>query len=169
MDEQAFIAQATHFRQTAVTTCLRQGMDVASAEDIAQETMIRLWQMLDLLADGASATAFATRIARNMAIDRHRQASRRQVFPLGKVARLTAGQCPDERLEDHDNEAWLRRKLRALPTTEHTVLRMRQVEGLSNREIARHLGLKEESVSTLLARARRKLLEQIKAKNRGKR
>lgn len=168
MDEKAFISQATHFRRTAVITCLRQGMDATEAEDIAQETMIRLWQMLSLLPDGASATAFSVRIARNMAIDRYRRASRRQTFPLRQVLKPSADRRPDERLEDLENEAWLRRTLQALPATEHTVLRMRQVEGLSNREIARHLGLAEGSVGTLLARARRKLLEQIKARNGGK-
>ena len=41
---------------------------------------------------------------------------------------------------------------------------MRQVEHRSNAEIARLLGIGEASVSTLLARARHKMLEEIRRK-----
>lgn len=49
-----------------------------------------------------------------------------------------------------------------LPGTEYTVLHLRQVEGLDNKAIALRLGIEERSVATLLSRARRRLLEEIK-------
>lgn len=49
-----------------------------------------------------------------------------------------------------------------LPGTEYTVLHLRQVEGLDNKAIALRLGIEERSVATLLSRARRRLLEEIR-------
>ena len=56
-------------------------------------------------------------------------------------------------------------KLQQLPTTQRTLLYMRQVERKSHEEIATLLGIETTSVSTLLARARRTLLEEIKRRN----
>jgi RNA polymerase sigma-70 factor (ECF subfamily) len=72
---------------------------------------------------------------------------------------------PHEELESKENDEWLSAKLQQLPTTQRTLLYMRQVERRSHEEIARLLGIEITSVSTLLARARRTLLEEIKRRN----
>ena len=61
-----------------------------------------------------------------------------------------------------ENERWLDRQLEQLPSTQHTLLYMRQVERRSTKEIARLTGLEEPSVRTLLSRARRTLFEKLK-------
>ena len=73
---------------------------------------------------------------------------------------------PHEELEIRENEEWLLSKLQQLPTTQRTLLYMRQVERKSHEEIAILLGIEVTSVSTLLARARRTLLEEIKRRNK---
>ena len=72
---------------------------------------------------------------------------------------------PQEELETKENEEWFSAKLQKLPTTQRTLLYMRQVERKSHEEIATLLGIETTSVSTLLARARRTLLEEIKRRN----
>jgi RNA polymerase sigma-70 factor (ECF subfamily) len=67
-------------------------------------------------------------------------------------------------LVEKENDAWLEEQLKALPTTQHAILYMRQVERRSGEEIARLLGISEASVRTLLARARRRLLEELKSR-----
>ena len=69
---------------------------------------------------------------------------------------------PSDVLEAKENLEWLERKIKDLPTTEYTILYMRQVEQRPNEEISHLLGIASTSVSTLLARARRRLLEDIK-------
>ena len=68
-------------------------------------------------------------------------------------------------LEDETIDEWLQQRLSQLPSTQHAVLYMRQVEHRSSVEISRLLGVSEASVRTLLSRARRKLLEEIKKRN----
>ena len=73
---------------------------------------------------------------------------------------------PQTLLEIKEDEVWLERKLQQMPTTQRTLLYMRQVERRSHEEIASLLGIETTSVSTLLARARRTLLEEIKRRNK---
>ena len=143
MDEEAFISAAHELRQSAVSVSRRYGATEVEAQDVAQETMIRLWQMLDT-------------------IDGYRRAARFHTtgtLPSDCPADVPA---PDRRLEEAENEAWLRDRLRRLPSTEYAILHKRQVEGLTTQQIACCLALDERSVSTLLSRARHRLLEDIK-------
>lgn len=72
---------------------------------------------------------------------------------------------PSTEIESSEELRWLENKMKSLPTTEYAILQMRQVEHQNNREIAQRLGIEESSVSTLLARARRRLLEEIRRRN----
>jgi RNA polymerase sigma-70 factor (ECF subfamily) len=86
--------------------------------------------------------------------------------PLNAESVILLTLSPQELLETKENEEWLTRKLEQLPTTQRTLLYMRQVERRSHEEIASLLGIEITSVSTLLARARRSLLEDIKRRNK---
>ncbi len=122
--------------------------------------MVRLWTMRDKLGQIRSPKALVTAIARNMAADRLRQKRTITLEGLAVADEQTA--TPDQRIETKEDETWLEKQLLALPSTEHQVLYMRQVERKTNDEIASILCIAEASVPTLLARARRRLLEEIK-------
>ena len=99
--------------------------------------------------------------------DHVKRTSQKQVDILEEIAReevatLQTTANPATTLEEAEDERWLMQKLKQLPTTQHTILYMRQVERLSAQDIAQRLGISETSVSTLLSRARRSLLEEIK-------
>ena len=84
---------------------------------------------------------------------------------LDEAIVVSLNTSPHEELENKENDEWLSAKLQQLPTTQRTLLYMRQVERKSHEEIATLLGIEITSVSTLLARARRTLLEEIKRRN----
>ena len=85
--------------------------------------------------------------------------------PLYFTENQNAGFNPHDELEMREDEAWLQTRVQQLPTTQRTLLYMRQVERRTHEEIASLLGIEITSVSTLLARARRSLLEEIKRRN----
>ena len=78
---------------------------------------------------------------------------------------ISLNTSPHEELEMKEDDIWLSAKLQQLPTTQRALMYMRQVERRSHEEIAQLLGIETTSVSTLLARARRTLLEEIKRRN----
>ena len=133
------------------------------AEDIAQDVMLRLWQMHDELERFRSVEAIVTLMAKHTLRDLQR---RRTAESLEEATIVNLTSSPQEELEAKENEEWLIMKLQQLPTTQRTLLYMRQEERRSHEEIAQLLGIETTSVSTLLARARRTLLEEIKRRNK---
>ena len=163
MNKSAFEHHVRSWRMKAVEVCRSCGADSEEAEDIAQEVMLRLWQMHDVLEKYQSIEAIVTITARHLLRDHQR---RRTTETLNEATLISIGNSPQETLEMIEDEQWLTEKLRQLPTTQRTLLYMRQVERRSHEEIARLLGIEKTSVSTLLARARRTLLEEIKQRNK---
>lgn len=65
-------------------------------------------------------------------------------------------------MEGNENEEWLRTAIRNLPDKYRAVLRMRQVEQMEMGEIARIIGTTEGVVRTILSRARKQMMKQLK-------
>ncbi|MBR6016954.1 MAG: sigma-70 family RNA polymerase sigma factor [Prevotella sp.] len=162
MDRIAFEQQARSWRKKALGASLSNGAGRDEAEDIAQDVMLRLWQMHDELERYDSVEALAALMAKHLLRNRQR---RRKTETLDETIVVSLSTSPHEQLEMKEDDEWLSRKLQQLPTTQRSLLYMRQVERRSHEEIARLLGIEITSVSTLLSRARRTLLEEIKRRN----
>ena len=154
----AFNQQAPQLRQLALKAAATAGADSDTAEDVAQETMLRLWQMRD---DPRlyNPEGYASTIARHLTLNQLRH---KPMLTLDE--RQAASQSvpsPLDLMLQREDEQWLRERIRNLPYTQHAVLRLRQVEHRSNEEIAGILGIQPSSVSTLLSKARHRLLNEI--------
>lgn len=165
MEQAEFKQIAARVRQKAMTTALAMSADGSEAEDIAQDTMLKMLAMLDAINDIHHAETLACRIARQKTIDCHR---RHRTVPIdtGRAATLRLTPSPEAQMETQENDVWLARRLAELPQTEYMILRLRQVEHKTNGEIADLLGISKASVATLLRRARKKLFDEITKMNR---
>ena len=162
MDRNAFECKARSWRQKALEVSQHYGAGMDEAEDIAQDVMLRLWQMHDELEKYQSVEAIVALMARHQLRNHQR---RKPSETLDEGAMISLFTSPHEELEMKEDDEWLETKLQQLPTTQRTLLYMRQVERRTHEEIAQLLGIETTSVSTLLARARRTLLEDIKRRN----
>lgn len=162
MDKSAFERQAHTWYQKSLSVGHRRGAGNEEAEDIAQDVMLRLWQMHDELERYRSVEAIATLMAKHLLRNHQR---RQPTEALDEAAIVSLSTSPHEELEMKEDEEWLSQKLKQMPTTQRTLLYLRQVERRSHEEIASLLGIETTSVSTLLARARRTLLEEIRRRN----
>ena len=162
MDRVAFEQQARTWREKALSVSMSCGAGRDEAEDIAQDVMLRLWQMHDELERYRSIEALAALMARHLLIN-HQRRRKSEALNEAKIVSITTS--PHEQLEMKEDDKWLTKRLEQLPTTQRTLLYLRQVERRTHEEIARLLGIETTSVSTLLARARRTLLEDIKRRN----
>ena len=138
------------------------GAGADEAEDIAQDVMLRLWQMHDELERFRSTEAIVVLMAKHLLRNRQR---RRPSETLNEAVVVGFNTSPHEELETKENDEWLTARLQQLPTTQRTLLYLRQVERKSHEELATLLGIEITSVSTLLAKARRTMLEEIKRRN----
>ena len=163
MDRNAFERMARTWRNKALDVSRHYGAGKDEAEDIAQDVMLHLWQMHNELERYESIEAVVTMMARHQ-LQNHQR--RRKPETLNEAIVVSMNTSPHEMLEMKENDNWLSDRLEQLPTTQRTLLYMRQVERRSHEEIASLLGIEKASVSTLLARARRTLLEEIKQRNK---
>ena len=162
MEKSAFEQKARTWREKALNVSRHYGAGIDEAEDIAQDVMLRLWQMHEELERFRSVEAIVALMAKHL-IRNHQRRKPSEVLDEAMIVSMNTS--PHEELETKENEEWLSAKLQQLPTTQRTLLYMRQVERKSHEEIAILLGIEVTSVSTLLARARRTLLEEIKRRN----
>ena len=114
------------------------------AEDIVQDTMIKLWLMRDQLT--SPITGFASIVTRNLCID-----YLRKKHPTVDITKL-----PDEEDFSDDGEQieQMLRVIDTLPSTQRTILRMHHIQGMKTKEIAIVLGSSEVAVRKTLSRAR---------------
>ena len=124
------------------------------AEDIVQETMLRVWEKREEWKDISNAEAWLTQICKNLALD-HRKYSeiRRPVDSQQPQADSTSF----DKLEATDSLALISRLMNDLPSPQDDIVRLREIEGLSYRDIATRLQLSEDQVRVHLHRARTKL------------
>lgn len=165
MDEQEFEKKAVVLRKRAVATCIACGADAMHAEDVAQDVMLRLWQMRDTLDRYHSLDALVAVMARNNVVSLHRREHNMTIMAENHKQLPSQLINPDQSLISSQEVAWLNETIKRLPSTQYAVLRMRQVECRSFDEIARRLGIESSTARSLLSRARSKLLEEIKKRN----
>ncbi len=132
------------------------GGDRAEAEDVAQETMLRLWRIApDWRAGEAKVSTWALRVASNLCTDRLRRRRGQDLDsipePEDRAPGVQAGMMQAERV------AALDAALALLPERQRQAVVLRHIEGLSNPEIAGIMGIGTEAVESLTARGKRAL------------
>lgn len=127
------------------------------ADDVAQDTLLRLWTMREKLDAYSSIEALAMVIARNRAIDLMREAGTHT--GLGGIERQELYPAPDEAVTTSETAAEIDTIMSSLPSVQQAVLRMRHVEGMEIEEIARTIGSKPGAIRTALSRARQNVKE----------
>jgi RNA polymerase sigma-70 factor, ECF subfamily len=124
--------------------------DVDVAEDLAQESFVRLLSRPDLDEDAARLWLFT--VATNLVRDRGRATTRRTRLLAAVPLDTTRTPLPDEELERKERIGSVRSVLAVLPERDRQMLLMRE-EGFRYGEIAEAVGVAPGSVGTLMARA----------------
>lgn len=134
------------------------GGDRAEAEDVVQESMLRLWKVAPDWRQGeAKVTSWLYRVAYNLCTDQLRR-RRRQGPDLDEIAE-PADPAPSAlaAMESEARITALDEALAALPERQRQAVILRHIEGLSNPEIARIMDIGVEAVESLTARGKRAL------------
>lgn len=131
-----------------------RGLQPADAEDIRQETYLRLLEHRDA-GEVRSAKAFALRTARNLTIDHFRSARARWVRLTGDLSKLDGVDAldPERHALAASGLAAFFRALQVLPVRRRTAFVMRRIENRSLLEIAASMGISVSAVEKHLTLA----------------
>jgi RNA polymerase sigma-70 factor (ECF subfamily) len=165
-EAQAFRALVDRHLPTVLAIARRMLRDDAEAEDVAQETLLRLWRNAARLELGEGGVRpWLRRVAANLCIDRVRaqrntslgDALPEEVEPPSQMTRLA-----ERELGRRVDAA-----LKALPERQRLALTLFHYEGMSQIEVGEVMGISDEAVESLLARARRALKAALKEEWQG--
>jgi RNA polymerase sigma-70 factor (ECF subfamily) len=130
------------------------------AEEIAQESFVRLFASRGVVLPEVERRAYLFRIAENLVRDTIERRARERTTPLGSIAEPPAP-APFEPIGTHVAEA-----LAALGERDRKLLWLAYVEEWSHREIANVLGVGTASVKVLLHRARHRFQQLLEGSKR---
>lgn len=151
----------THQGRIAGFAARMLGGDRDAAEDVTQETFLRLWRVRCAYRPQGNLTAYLFRVAANLCRDRQR--SQRETHALDETAEIASDTpTPEVALNAANFADAIRRALTALPEPQRAVFVLSHYEGLPYREIAALLDIpigtvasrKSLAVATLRRRLR---------------
>ena len=133
---------------------LRITLNKAEAEDVVQETMIKVWNRRNNCENIDSIEAFCFTVCRNLALDKTK-AKANQGEPLdGAELQASANATPEEQTERNDKVELVKDIINNLPEKQRTAIQLREFEEKSYKEIADVMGISEEQVKINIFRAR---------------
>ncbi|MCR4582873.1 MAG: RNA polymerase sigma factor [Prevotella sp.] len=156
MNKISFRADVLPLKNELYRLALRITQNPAEAEDVVQETMMKVWNRRDRWDEIESIEAFCLTICRNIAVDKTRSADHQNqhLDQDHEVADASYSSNPQEQAEQRDRVLLVRRLINDLPEKQRSVMQLRDIEGKSYREIAQILGITEDQVKVNIFRAR---------------
>jgi RNA polymerase sigma factor (sigma-70 family) len=143
--------------------------DHARAEDITQEIFVSALRRMRETERPIAFKPWVYEIAKNACIDQHRRSRRTEevslqaedsLAPADYGRLVNSDPTPDVALTNKQDLNDLCGAFGGLSETHHSILVMRELEGLSYREIGDRLGMSRPAVESTLFRARRRLTEE---------
>ena len=140
--------------------------DRSEAEDVVQETMLRLWKIAPDWRQGeAKVSTWAYRVAANLCTDRLRKHRSQRVVDIDSVAEPPSELASAvETMTEAARSKALDRALQALPDRQRQAVILRHIEGHTNPEIAEIMDIGVEAVESLTARGKRALKAALKGR-----
>jgi RNA polymerase sigma-70 factor (ECF subfamily) len=168
-DQRAFQLLFDKYKKQIINYCFRYCGQQAVAEELAQETFLRVYKAAARYRPAARFSTWLFKIAANVCLNEIRKPVYRARLestdqtPDGDHATnleltMEAEQSmPDALLEAHQNQILIRRAMGRLPEEQRTALLLRATEGFSYGEIGQQINRSENHVKTLIYRGRQRL------------
>lgn len=157
MQEISFRDDILPLKDKLFRLALRITFDRAEAEDVVQDTMIRVWNKREEWTQFGSIEAYCLTVAKNLAIDRSQKKEAQNVELTPEMEEESEISGPYDQLVNNERMSIIHRLINELPEKQRLIMQLRDIEGVSYKEIAKILNLTEEQVKVNLFRARQKV------------
>ena len=156
MKEISFQNDVLPLKNKLFRLALRITLNREEAEDVVQDTLIKVWNARDRWLELDSIEAYSLTIARNLSLDRiKKMENQNDSLEEQNTERLDENtSTPSERMIQKDKLDIVRNIIDELPEKQRSCLQLRDIEGKSYKEIADILGITEDQVKVNIFRAR---------------
>jgi RNA polymerase sigma-70 factor (ECF subfamily) len=155
-DLEAFAAFMRAFERRIRTVLYRLLDDTRDIDEAVQDTFVQAWRNLERFRADAAPYTWLYRIAVNEALMRRR----RKALPTTELQETIAANSEDA-YAAADTRAFLIERLRRLPDEYRVAVVLRDVEGLSDEEVAEALEITLAAAKSRIHRGRMQLREQL--------
>lgn len=138
--------------------------DRADAEDILQDVLMKLWSRRDEWVHITNLEAYCFRITKNAALDRLAAVAVRNTRTIDSVKEnqlFVEERSPHNDMVRKEQRKVIEQCIEELSENQRLVFTLREIEGMSYKEIAQALSISEDLVKISLHRARQKMKEML--------
>ena len=161
-DREAFARLYGFFAPRVKGYLMRVGSSADVAEDLAQETMMKVWRKARLFDPSkAAASTWIYTIARNLRIDALRRLSKANLDADDPTMLPEEEPRPDDNVERSERDETIRRAFATLPPNQHAVVTMHFYEDEPHSVIAERLNLPLGTVKSRLRLAFQKIRREL--------
>lgn len=162
MKEISFRNDILPYKDKLFRLALRITLNRAEAEDIVQDTLIKVWEQREELSEIKSIEAYCMTICRNLSLDRSEKKENQNIGLNEQLHDIGSSyDSPSRKLIEKENLLLVEQMINKLPERQRTIVQLRDIEEKSYKEIAIILGITEEQVKVNLFRARQKIKERF--------
>ncbi|MBQ8064105.1 MAG: RNA polymerase sigma factor [Prevotella sp.] len=164
MNKISFQTDVLPLKNELFRLALRITQNSAEAEDVVQETMMKVWNRREQWSQIESIEAFCLTICRNLSLDKMRRMDNQAqtLEPGNDPVDRSYGADPEQQAVQRDRVALVRQLIARLPEKQRTAMQLRDIEGKSYRDIATVMGITEEQVKISIFRARQTIKKEFK-------
>ena len=135
--------------------------DASEAEDVVQETFIKVWDLRQTWSDYNNLQGWVMSLTKNKAIDKTRSKHKRTTSLDGVYNMAKVENSPEQVAIFSDEMQRIQVFMKQLPQKQREVMELRDFEELSYKEIATQLDIPMNHVKVNLSRARKTIREQL--------
>jgi RNA polymerase sigma-70 factor (ECF subfamily) len=164
-DQRAFRILMGRHMGLAIRLAQRLLGDAAEADDIGQETFLRVWKRAGSFdPELARFTTWLYRIVLNLSFDRRRKPPS---LPIDEAAEIRSDDPePLTVMIENEDRRGVAAAVAALPQRQRVAIALFHMEGLSVREAAQSMNVTEKALESLLVRARSAIKKHVESKDR---
>lgn len=159
MDAETFKKVFLPYHQKLYRIACRIVQDVANAEDIVQDTFVKLWNKRDNMDDVENTEAFAIIILRNTCLDYLRK--NKNECNIDYDLQIPEAVSLSKQLEIKEESERVKKLIDKLPDPQRQIIMMKHWDGYSDEEIELATGLSAGNIRVILSRARKTVREQF--------
>ena len=142
---------------------LRITCNNAEAEDVVQDTLIKVWNRRERWDEIESMEAFCMTICRNLALDKiKKMGNQHDSLDDNQQDRPSALNNPYEEMNQKDRIQLVIRIVDELPEKQRTCIQLRDFEGKSYKEVAEIMLISEDQVKINIFRGRQTIKQRFK-------